>query len=231
MSNKRWRDRKREGERERSPCAYIFRKTVFHIAMRRSVAYSRGPRTSGPRDPRAFAGRRGRTRSNTVKRAYASLEGGKACVYVCAWPGHTRVESRSNRRKRGQTPWLTKEEANYMYIRVYLRGLVRLLSPWNRPSLLFKRPSFHPPLFGPLLYQIISVSLLRLLPSLPPPLPPPRFLQLRPSFLPSTLLLPSLRHSNGCSIVRDSRSPTHAPLQRVCTGAATLSYVHTYVGR
>lgn len=144
MSNKRWRDRKREGERERSPCAYIFRKTVFHIAMRRSVAYSRGPRTSGPRDPRAFAGRRGRTRSNTVKRAYASLEGGKACVYVCAWPGHTRVESRSNRRKRGQTPWLTKEEANYMYIRVYLRGLVRLLSPWNRPSLLFKRPSFHP---------------------------------------------------------------------------------------
>lgn len=98
---------------------YIFRKTVFHIAMRRSVADSRGPRTSVPRIHALLRVGRGWTRSNTVKRAYASLEKGRR-GHVRAPDPDIRVESRSNRRKRGQTrakPWLTKEEANCMYIR------------------------------------------------------------------------------------------------------------------
>lgn len=191
--------------------------------MRRSVADSRGPRTSGPRDPRAFAGRLGRTRSNTVKRAYASFEGGRR-MYVCAWPGHTRVESRSNRRKRVQSRGSQKKKQTICtleYTREYLRGLVRLLSPWNRPSLLFKRPFSSPSVRPPFIPDH-----LRLAPSAPSfSPPPPRFLQLRPSFLPSTLLLPSLRHSNGCSIVRDSRSPTHATCVHRCSH--TRTYVRT----
>ena len=102
---------------------YIFRKTVFHIAMRRSVADSRGPRTSVPRIHALLRVGRGWTRSNTVKRAYASLEegrGGHVRARLTRTHADTRVESRSNRRKRGQTrakPWLAKEEANCMYIR------------------------------------------------------------------------------------------------------------------
>lgn len=62
---------------------------------------------------------RGWTRSNTVKRAYASLGEGRG-GHVRAPDPDIRVESRSNRRKRGQTrakPWFAKEEANCMYIR------------------------------------------------------------------------------------------------------------------
>lgn len=72
---------------ERDHLVYIFRKTVFHIAMRRSVADSRGPRTSVPEIHALLRVGRGWTRSNTVKRAYGSLgeEGERRGrrVYAC----------------------------------------------------------------------------------------------------------------------------------------------------
>lgn len=59
---------------------------------------------------------RDRTRSNELM----PRSGGEGRACARALNPDTRVESRSNRRKRGQTrakPWFAKEEANCMYIR------------------------------------------------------------------------------------------------------------------
>ena len=122
MSNKRWR--------ETTLCIYFERRCS---TLRCDGAWQiHAVRARASRDPRAFAGwtwldaiEHGQTSLWLVRRG----EDMCVCARVTRTHADTRVESRSNRRKRGQTrakPWLTKEEANYMYIRVHTRILTQV---------------------------------------------------------------------------------------------------------
>lgn len=97
---------------------YISKDGVPHCDATKRGRFTRSAHER-PADPRAFAGW---TWLDAIEHGQTSL-----CLAREGRGGHVRapdpdirVESRSNRRKRGQTrakPWFAKEEANCMYIR------------------------------------------------------------------------------------------------------------------